>query len=110
MVTKPDLENITKRAPMTSKSQEYFDKIVSLLEAEGIPLLLINAPYIVQETDQYILNEISVQAQENELLFFNASQEQFFNDMGLVFDTDFADESHLNIYGAEKFRVFGELD
>ncbi len=102
-LTEPDVSHVTQTAPMTEKSQLYFDKITALCEKEGIPLLLVSAPYLLEDTDQMVYNAIAEQARERGIPFINYNQTALYREMGLDFSQDFADHAHLNAGGAQKY-------
>ena len=105
-MTEMDMSRVTGRTPLTPKSQEYLDRIIALTQKEGIPLMLLNAPYLVEEKDQHIYNEIAAQAGEQGLLFLNTNYPSIYREMGLDFQTDFADHAHLNAQGAVKYTGY----
>lgn len=47
--------------------------------------MLLNAPYLVEEEDQYIYNEIAAQAQEQGVLFLNTNYPSIYREMGMDF-------------------------
>ncbi len=105
-LTEPDMSQVTQRAPMTEKSQKYFDQIVELAEKENIPLMFLNAPYLLEETDKYVYNEIAAQVQGLGLNFLDCNQTEIYREMGLDFALDYADHAHLNTQGAVKYSSY----
>lgn len=102
-LTEPDLSHVTQVREMTEKSQFYFDKIVELTEERGIPLALVSAPYLPEEKDQEIYNYVEQVAEQAGLLFLNYNTTQLYREAGIVFAEDFADHTHLNEAGSEKY-------
>lgn len=102
-LTEPDMSHVTQVREMTEKSQYYFDKIVELTKEKGIELLLLCAPYLLEEEDQQVYNAIARQAEENGLLFLNYNTTPLYREMGMDFSTDFADHAHLNEVGSSKY-------
>lgn len=102
-LTEPDLSHVTQLQKMTEKSQEYFDKIVALTREKGIALALVSAPYLPEEEDQMVYNEIARQAKEQGLLFLNYNAAEIYREMEFDFSTDFADHTHLNEGGSRKY-------
>lgn len=105
-LTEPDVSHVTESVEMTEKSRYYFDKIVELLEREGIPLALISAPYLLEESDQKVYNSVERIAGEEGLLFWNTNTAEHYRAMGLDFSTDFADHAHLNVSGSKKYTSY----
>ena len=57
----PDVKNVRKRNPLSSKSEEYYRKIIELARDNGIPLLIVISPYAsVTDNEQAAFNEIVI--------------------------------------------------
>lgn len=102
-LTEPDFGYVTETKDMTEKSQLYFDKIVELTEREGIRLVLISAPYLLTEEDQKVYNRIAELAEEHGISFVNYNSTEMYREAGIDFSVDYADHTHLNIEGSEKY-------
>ncbi len=102
----PNLEHITEEIPMTDKALEYFGKITDLAEQEEIPLILINAPYILNEKEKKVYNSIRSLAGEEGIPFLDGTVPEVYQEMGIDFETDLADDSHLGVSGAEKYTRY----
>lgn len=102
-LTEPDLSHVTRVQEMTEKSQEYFDKILALTRKKGIPLVLVSAPYLPEETDQEVYNYIERLAEEEGILFLNYNTTGMYREIGIDFSGDFADHTHLNAEGSRKY-------
>lgn len=105
-MTAMDMTQVTQREPLTEKAQYYLDQIIALAQKEEIPLMFLNAPYLVEETDQYRYNEIAAQAEEQGILFLNTNYPEIYREIGMDFDNDFADHAHLNAQGAKKYASY----
>lgn len=99
----PDLSGVTQIREMTEKSQDYFEKIVELTRKEGIALALVSAPYLPEPEDQEVYNDIQQEAEKEGLLFLNYNTTQLYEEAGIDFSKDFADHTHLNQTGSEKY-------
>lgn len=95
---------------LTEKSEKYLRKIISLTQKKNTRLVLIVAPYIITNEDMSTYNKIEAIAAEEGITFINYCE--YFDEIGLEFDKDFNDESHLNYWGSCKFTEFlgGFLD
>lgn len=102
-LTEPDLSYVTQERAMTEKSQYYFDKIVELTKEKGIALALVSAPYLPEEEDQAVYNYVERLAKEKGLLFLNYNTTELYREAGIVFAEDFADHTHLNEGGSDKY-------
>ena len=104
---RPDVSKVTEQMPMTEKTALYFQKLLDLAKQEGIPVLLILTPYIVQEDDQKVYNtvkELLATYPEDEVRFLDFNEA--YDEIGIDFATDFADYDHLNVAGCQKFSFY----
>lgn len=67
-------------------------------------LILIAAPYVITEDDQRVYNQIAEIAQEKGITFINYNE--YYEEIGLDFEQDFNDGSHLNYWGSCKFTDY----
>ena len=86
------------------KSEQYLKQIIEFTQARGIELFLIVSPYISNENEEYVFNRIEEIARDYRVHFRNMNYD--YDEIGLDFDADFNDESHLNYWGAYKFTSF----
>lgn len=103
---RPQLGDITETMQIEPKTMEYFEKILLTAKEHEIPVLLINAPYIVQPDDKKIYNTLENYL-ETQTVYGNVDYIDFngmYDEMGLDFATDFADHNHLNVNGLPKFN------
>lgn len=89
---------------LTPKSEKYLNKIIALTKKKGSDLVLIVVPYVISPEDQRCYNRITEIAAENGLIFINYNE--YYDAMGLDFEKDFHDESHLNYWGSCKFTEY----
>ena len=102
--TKPEIDSITDTMVLTSKNEEYLLKIISLSKESNVPLLLIVSPYQLNAENQKKFNYIAQLAAEHDVPFVNYNLKC--DDIGLDFNTDFADIHHLNYRGNIKFTRY----
>lgn len=101
----PDVSGVLDVGIMTEKTEEYLLKIIELAEEEDIPLLLVSAPYMgITEEDKMIYNRIELIAEEYGIHFVDFNE--YYQEIGFDPATDFAESSHLNYYGSEKYTRF----
>ncbi len=89
---------------LTEKSEEYLRKIISYTREKECRLILIAAPYVITAEDQRTYNRIEKIAAEEGVPFINYNE--YYDEMGLDFSSDFNDESHLNYWGSCKFSSY----
>lgn len=105
----PDVSSVTEVGEMTEKTQEYLEKIIVLAQENDVPLLLVSAPYmggVLEDKEIYNQVEQIAAAYGVEFIDFN----EHYTDIGLDLERDFAEWSHLNYDGSEKYtRYLGKL-
>ena len=101
---RPDITNVTDVTPMTEKQEKYLRKIIQLTKEENVPLLLVSVPYVVSEDAQKIYNYEFQIAQEEGIDYIDFNK--CYDDYGIDFATDMAEELHLNISGSAKFTKY----
>ncbi len=89
---------------LTEKSERYLRKIIAYTKKKGTDLIFIVAPYIITETDKQTYNQIARIAEEEEIPFIDYNE--YYQEIGLDFQNDFNDDSHLNYWGSCKFTDY----
>lgn len=106
---RPDADAFAGTEKLNSKTEQYYRKIIELSIQEDIPLLVVVSPYIVSEKEQKQFHESQRIADEYGVPFINFNSSYYYDMMGLDFSADFADTSHLNYIGNEKYtRVLAD--
>lgn len=103
---RPELSHVTERMEIEPKTMAYFEKILALAKEQDIQVLLINAPYIVQEDDKKVFHTLE-EYLTSQTLYDNVSYVDFnemYDEMEIDFAMDFADYNHLNVNGLPKFN------
>lgn len=106
-----DMSDETEQMPITEKEETYFRKIIEFTKEKNIPLMLISAPFPVQryENAQKIYNYEFALAEKEGIPYIDFNKGHY-DEIGLDFSKDMADEFHLNTSGNEKFtKYFGKL-
>ena len=101
--TRPDI-NVSESGGLTAKSEEYLNKIIQYCAEKDMDLCFLVTPYIMNEEQAKVYNRIREIADENSLLFLDANTAA--DEMGLNYETDFCDFSHLNYMGSCKFTAY----
>ena len=81
---RPLVDQVTECAPIEEKTKTYFQKILELAKEEEIPILLINAPYILSEDDKKIYNSLEKMLQD-----YDASDQITYIDFNQKYDEPF---------------------
>ena len=96
-----DLTEVTEERPITEKNLHYLNKIIELCRENKVELMLVKTPSNATEDEKKYYNTVERIAKENGVTFVDYNMQ--YDEMGLDFANDFFDDSHLNVYGAEKF-------
>ena len=92
-------------APLTEKAEQYLNKIIALAKENHIPLVLVKSPYSgITAEHQKKYNRVSEIAADADVPFLNFNL--LYRELGLDFETDFADTSHLNYQGNVKYTRY----
>lgn len=89
---------------LSEKNQKWLDELYQLSKDEDFELVLFVAPTSVDILQQGQINGAAKYAEEHDITFFDFNR--MINDVGIAYETDFIDYSHLNGYGAEKLTAY----
>lgn len=102
-----DLSNVTEEKPLYEKNVMYLNKIIDLCRENGVELMLVKTPSNATEEEKKYYNSVQKIADEQGIAFVDYNMN--YEEIGLDLANDFFDDSHLNVWGAEKFtRYFVE--
>ena len=104
----PDVNNDTKKIPLSAKNEKYFIKILELAHNENIPIIVTIAPYAkgMSQEHQMKYNTVKEIAEEYGVSFINFNSLEMYQEIGLNFETDFNDGEHLNHMGNVKVSSY----
>jgi len=88
----------------TVKSEIYLTRIIEYAKKNDIELFLVVTPYITNDEDETVYNRIKEIAGFYGLQFNSTNYD--YDEIGLDFEEDFHDKSHLNYWGAYKFTDY----
>ena len=94
----------TEQGGLTSKSRDYLNRIIEYCDDNGIELFLTVTPYITTFQDELVYNQVHDIANSFGIGFDSTNYS--YSEMGIDFEHDFNDESHLNYYGSCKFTRY----
>jgi len=94
-----DAADFTDVAELSDKSLDYFYRIVSLCESEGIELVLVKTPTVDMKLYQPVCNAVEQIAKEEGLSFYNFNL--MYGETGIL-PEDFYFDTHLSLTGARK--------
>lgn len=102
----PDIDSFEKKEKkLSTKTEEYYIKILELAKEHNIPLVTIVAPYSIPQSEYgYYLYAEKI-AESYGMPFINANE--LYDEIGIDFTCDFSDEyGHLSSSGADKFTDY----
>jgi hypothetical protein len=88
----------------SSINKEYLLKIAELCKDKDVHLLLIDAPKYLYKSN--LESEIKDILGEGNYKFINYTNPSLLNKMEIHYETNFYDDNHLNLFGAEKFSKY----
>ncbi len=100
----PDISSFTDSVPCSQKAEDYIRRIIDLASDEGIPIMLFVSPRDCYKEEHEICNYIGSVAVSEGAKYrdFNSDYDQ----IGIDFETDMADGTHLNYKGYSKFTRY----
>ena len=96
--------DVVEKGDIEPKSEEYLLKIIDYTKEHDIDLFLVVNPYPTTADEELIYNRIHEIADKNGVLFQSTNYDS--EEMGLDFEHDYNDDSHLNYYGGCKYSSF----
>lgn len=100
-----DMSGITDKDPIPEKIEYYYRKVLELARDNNIPITVIISPYPgIKKYEQRIFNTAEDIAAEYGVSFLNCNL--ILDEIGLDYETDAGDSSHINYRGNEKFTTY----
>lgn len=84
--------------------EEFLRKIVDVARKNDVELVFVAAPYYLTEEEQMQFNRVAEFADENQVPFINFNH--LYEEIGLDYERDFRDHSHVNNDGAVKVTEY----
>lgn len=98
----PQVVNDGSTAPIYPKQKEYYEKIIAFCKEEDLPLLIVVSPYAgYTQYEMQVYNSAKQIANAAGVPFVNFND--YYDEIGLDWDTDAADVGHLNYLGNKKY-------
>lgn len=100
----PDVWEETASVELAEKTEKYYRAILELAKEQGIPMMVVIAPYGgATQRDQMLFHAAEKIAQEYQVPFLNYNVLR--DEMPIDYATDMLDKSHLNGRGSCKFTT-----
>lgn len=95
-----------ERAELPEKSRKLLDSLLEYCSKEKLQVLFVVCPYWITREHYAIYNTLQDRIAEYGFGYLNLND--YHEEMGLDFSTDFYNLSHVNAFGAEKYTSFLE--
>lgn len=89
---------------MTEKNEYYYRSFIELAQENNIPILIAISPYPLSANEYSIFCQAEKIAREYNVEFINGNN--IYEEIGIDFQTDFADGDHLNYVGCLKWTEY----
>lgn len=91
---------------LTANREKILSELLEFCRSENLNVLFVVCPYYIIEEDYAMLNTISEKIKEYGFGYLNAND--YYEEIGIDWSTDFMDKNHVNLLGAEKYTEFLE--
>jgi hypothetical protein len=92
--------------PVSTETTKILDDLLAYLKTTRHKILFIVSPYLETKEHKENFNFVERKVVAAGFDFLDANE--YYNEMNLNFDTDFYNNSHVNIFGSEKYTAFLE--
>lgn len=89
---------------LNDTAEKAYTDILKYCHSKEQNVLLVVAPYQVTKEDEMQINRMMELAEEYEIPFLDANR--YYDEMAINFSSDFYNQDHVNILGAEKYTDF----
>lgn len=104
-MTSKNVDKIEGRENLSEKTEKYYRAIINLAKEKDIPIVVVVAPYAaINFEDQKYFNKASDIAKELGVSFVNCNT--LIDEIGIDYNEDAADVTHLNYKGNQKFTKY----
>ena len=92
------------RSQLSEQQQKALNDILDYCDKENIQVLFVCCPYIFSETDEGIINTCGDIIRDRGYDYINFNQ--YYDEIGIDFDTNFSDVNHVNYLGSIKYTHY----
>lgn len=103
-IDRPDVAEMTGISPLPSKHEDYLRKTLELAQNKNIPVVILVSPAQVTEDQMAVFRALETLAAEYGVPYVNGNL--LYDELGLDFQVDFADPTHLNYLGNVKWSRY----
>ena len=100
-----DLSDVTEKDELYEKTEKYYRATIELAQEHNIPILVVVCPYAgIKKAEQRLYNTAKDIATEYGVPFINCNL--LIDEIGIDYQYDAGDSSHLNYRGNQKLSTF----
>lgn len=103
-----DVAEVDTPIDLQPKSEDYYRKILALAQEKNIPIVVVTAPYQINEFEQGRLLRAAQIAAEYGVTFLDGNY--LLPEIGLDLETDYHDDCHMTAKGSVKFTRYIEKE
>lgn len=104
IVKEPEGVQTKERADLDEKIETALRELLDYLTKNHVEALFTVGPYVIDEDTQQVYNTIGDIVNSYGYRFLNTNE--YYQEMGIDFATDFYNKNHVSIYGAQKYTRF----
>ncbi|PKM84169.1 MAG: hypothetical protein CVU86_08625 [Firmicutes bacterium HGW-Firmicutes-11] len=98
-----DLSDVKDTAVANEKNNDYLNKMMDLAEQRGVRLVLFKAPSNATVEEKQFYNGVASLVESRGVDFIDYNDPTLYEEVGLILESDFYDQRHLNENGMKKF-------
>ncbi len=95
-----------ERADLEEGCEKILENLLEFCQEKELQVLFVVCPYQITEEHQEIYNALQDKIEAAGFQYLNANE--YYEEIGIDFATDFYNASHVNCFGAEKYTEFLE--
>ncbi len=99
-----DQSEVTERREMTERLNGTLSELLDYCRDEDLDVLFLVNSYCQKKKEKKVYNYIADVVAEYGFDFLNTND--YYEEIGLDYETDYYDQSHVNIFGADKYTEF----
>ncbi|NBH13128.1 hypothetical protein D3Z36_02725 [Lachnospiraceae bacterium] len=96
--------NTTERTALINGAEAALRELCEYCSSENLNVLFVVCPYYIEQEHQKMYNTIDDIVSEYGFDFLNTNE--YYDEIGIDFNTDFYNRRHVNCFGAEKYTKF----
>ena len=103
-MVKPDFSKYKAQVKLTEEDLKPLNELIDFIRKENLNVLFVSTPYPIPEIAYAYENLLQDYLKEQGMNYIDCNE--YYDEIGLNFPTDFYDEKHTNLAGSIKFTKF----